>query len=82
MGTHVKRSQAKLMQLKNTKKDLSKRQSLIRKEMNRVGSMHDNEFDEKEIALVQYLIKEAEKVELKITKTQQDIELLENEMND
>ena len=82
MGTHVKRSQAKLIQLKNTKKDLSKRQSLIRKEMNRVGSMHDNEFDEKEIALVQYLIKEAEKVELKITKTQQDIELLENEMND
>ena len=48
MGTHVKRSQAKLMQLKHTKKDLSKRQSLIRKEMNRVGSMHDNEFDEKE----------------------------------
>ena len=82
MGTHVKRSQAKLMQLKHTKKDLSKRQSLIRKEMNRVGSMHDNEFDEKEIALVQYLIKEGDKVELKITKTQQDIELLENEMND
>ena len=50
--------------------------------MNRVGSMHDNEFDEKEIALVQYLIKEGDKVELKITKTQQDIELLENEMND